>query len=101
MDDIQLPTHVGQILLVYAYYGVILTGFDWEKSCWFFSDAGTTVLQLNVSDLECNNYTNFTLQAELQAFTNTYILLTIFRRLNTIIWHFQLVVTKPQHLISP
>ena len=62
-------SHVGQILLGYAYYGVILTGFDWEKSCWFFSDAVTTVLQLNVSDLECNNYTNFTLQAELQGFT--------------------------------
>lgn len=44
---------VGQILISSAYYGIVLRGFDWESSCWFFRD--TAVLRLNMDELNCDS----------------------------------------------
>lgn len=61
-------TYIGQILVSFAYYGVIVRGFDWEESCRFFQNdqqsSPVPVLKLNLGD--CSNQE---LQAQLVHFT--------------------------------
>ena len=66
--DSQSP--VGQILLSSAFYGIILKGFDWEQTCYFFSDTPPTVLELEALELDCYNADkNETLLEEMRRFT--------------------------------
>lgn len=57
---------VGQILISSAYYGIVLRGFNWEDSCWFFNDSA--FLRLNMDEFNCESDAVFT---QLKIFTAT------------------------------
>ena len=56
---------VGQILISSAYYGIVLKGFDWESSCWFFKN---TTLRLSKDEFNCESDALLT---QLKIFTAT------------------------------
>ena len=46
---------VGQILVSFAYYGVVLRGFNWEQYCKFYRDKTSVFIKLDVPpSFDCN-----------------------------------------------
>ncbi|XP_019851856.1 PREDICTED: uncharacterized protein LOC109581846 [Amphimedon queenslandica] len=46
---------VGQILVNFAHYGIVLRGFNWEQYCHLYHINGSVTINLDVPSLDCIN----------------------------------------------